>query len=398
MEIHYGSGSSFIEAVKKRSDTAVIGFAGAYSGGSNNAQYEQSLRHQFGNENTLIVPSASTKYAFREKTLSRRSFNSGDYYRQLATKAIDRFPTRDTFLIHCQSGGGTEGLAFTKALLENPDFHGKKIKLLFTGVPGFSEKASSGIGRTLEFLRRFLDVTKNRAEYQQYDLCPPPDEYYDYYRKHNPDTTTPRGEKVIYEDTPEERQKRRDRFYEHYLQFLSPEEKKKITQQVSGLDDAIRSLIASPDAHTKNHLKELLYQRGKLVFSIGGDRYYQHLAKQPEYKSVPDAGFDGTIVGVQYIMRLLSSVSNGMETTLSNLVALAKQKKKVIEFSFGVFEKDAIFGIQDIATAKKRLAENKLTEYVTDWLVMEGLSHESVDNSPQGIMKALTAVHTANQV
>lgn len=46
MEMLYGIGVPlpWFETLKPRSDTAIIGFAGAYAGGSNTAQYERMLK------------------------------------------------------------------------------------------------------------------------------------------------------------------------------------------------------------------------------------------------------------------------------------------------------------------------------------------------------------------
>lgn len=49
--------------------------------------------------------------------------------------------------------------------------------------------------------------------------------------------------------------------------------------------------------------------------------------------------------------------------------------------------------ITDVPTIKKRLAKTGVLDSVTDWLIMEGLSHDSVDNTPQGISRAIMKLY-----
>lgn len=394
MEQFYGSGSS--EALLPKSDTAIIGFAGAFAGGSNNAQYEQMLKTQFGNDNILAVPSVSSKYAFKENILSKKSYRSNEYYRSLATHAIERFPDKKTFLVHSHSGGGIEGLAFAKALLENDKFSAQTLKLLFTGIPGISEKGAGALGRIFDTLKRFADININRAKYQHFDLCPPPEEYYTYEKKQHHFTTMKNrpSTNVVYNDTPDTRKHRREKFYTQYMSFLPEPERKKISGQIAGLDASIKSVLTPTDSHTSQYIKELMHQRAKLIYSVAGDRYYnEYLAKKPEYRNVPSAGFDGAMVTAQYVIRLISSVATGLETHIADIKKLAVKKHKKINVSFGFFEKDKLMSSIDIPTIQHRLAKTDTTDTVTDWLIMEGLSHDSVDNSPQGIFGALNKLN-----
>ena len=333
METFYGIGTptSWSETLKPKSDTAIIGFAGAYAGGSNTAQYERMLENQFGSDNILAFPSVTSKYAFKEPVLSKTSFKTNDYYRVLARQAVDRFPSKDTFLIHCHSGGGIEGLAFIRALLEKNTFPAKNIKLLFTGVPGFAEKQSSVVGRTFEFFKRLIDSNINRAQYQHFDLCPPPEEYFIYENSlrqpHSPDQIL--SGDVVYHDTPSARKNRREKFYTQYMSFLPEAEKVKIAKQIKGLDTSIKSTLKAQDSNTQRYIKELMHQQAKLVYSIGGDRYYnEYLANKPEYKNVPNPGFDGTVVGALYLLRLFTSIAHGMEIQLAETLHLAEKNKR----------------------------------------------------------------------
>jgi len=49
--------------------------------------------------------------------------------------------------------------------------------------------------------------------------------------------------------------------------------------------------------------------------------------------------------------------------------------------------------VTDVPMMKKRLAKTGTLDSVTDWLIIEGLSHDSVDNSPQGISKAIIKLY-----
>lgn len=397
MEIRYGAGHPAPTEMRVRpSDTAVIGFAGAYAGGHNNAQYEQMLRDAFDQKNVLTVPSASSKYAFKNQMLSRKTYADESYYRKLADTAIERFSDKDTFLIHCHSGGSVEGIAFARALLAKDDFRVKKIHLVFSGAPGFAEKQAGKIGRMFEFLGKFIDSRIHVADDQQFDLCPPPEEYYDYLRMTKapePAGTEPAG-RVVYRDTPEKRKNRRETFYTKYMAFLPQDEKTAAARDIGIFDRTIMSELKFPDSDTEKRLKTLLHERAKIVYDIGGNRYYnEYLANKPEYKNVPAPGLDGTVVGAQYLLRLLAGVAHGLDSELLPLMTVAEQRKKDLKISFGQFEHDTISSIRDVPTIKDRLTRKNAIQAVDSWLLIEGLSHESIDNTPQGIGTALLALY-----
>lgn len=398
-EIFIGSSLRYPEAQKINPNVAVIGFSGAFAGGSNTSQYTDKLTSEFGDKNVLLVPSVSTKYAFDNGSkLSAKTYNNNEYYRALASTAIEKFSNHDTFLIHCQSGGGIEGLAFTRALLTNDRLRAKKIKLLFSGVPGFSEKNATSVGRAFTLLKNFIDMGIHREDYQHFDLCPPPEEYFTYIKNHQQQTFPKQtsGIDIVYKDTPATRGERRNTFYTKYTSFLQPQERQAVTEEIKTLDDSIKKSLARNDKKTEQDINRLLHQRAKRIFSIGGDRYYnEYLAHKPEYKNVPTHGLDGTIVGALYLTRLFASVGKGMETKLADIIQLAEKKHIKIDFSFGLFEKDKFMSLQDIPSATARLSKADITQNLSNWLVVEGLSHESVDNSPQGIFNAIMKLHAS---
>lgn len=113
------------------------------------------------------------------------------------------------------------------------------------------------------------------------------------------------------------------------MSFLPEAEKVKITKQIKGLDTSIKSTLKAQDSNTQQYIKELMHQRAKLVYSIGGDRYYnEYLANKPEYKNVPNPGFDGTVVATMYLLRLFTSIARGMETRLTEILQLAEKNKR----------------------------------------------------------------------
>lgn len=392
-EIFVGSSLAHPETKKMASSIAVIGFAGAFAGGSNNSQYKDSLSSRFGSENTFIVPSVSTKFAFHdEPRLSSKTYRNNEYYRTLASSAIDRFPNRDTFLIHCHSGGGIEGLAFTKAALENNKLRTKKIKLLFSGVPGFSETKTSQVGRAFDLLKNYISMGIHRADIQHFDLCPPPEEYFSYSKNNQPEIRTEQKPTVdiVYKDTPTTREQRRKTFYNKYMSFLTPHERQMATTEINALDNSIKEALADKNKTNTKQLNKLMHERANVVFSIGGDRYYnEYLANKPEFKNIPSNGLDGTLVGALYLIRLLSSAGKGMEKKLADVIQLAKKRSVNIDFSFGLFEKDDFISQTDIPSTTSRLTQAGVLDSLASWLVIEGLSHESVDNSPQGILSAI---------
>lgn len=379
------------ENLSKKTRTAVIGFAGFMSGGSNTAQYEAALKTQFGKENVLAFPSVSTKFAFGESGLSPKTYINKEYYKAMAAKAIKRFADHDTFLIHCQSGGGIEGLAFARALLENENFKAKKINFLFTGVPGFAEHQVGGLGRVFEFIGRFFTMGLKRAENQHFDLCPPPEEFYDYQKKKHPAKAIPSEKtETVYYNNPTNRQERREKFYDHYMDFLSSDERTAKTKDLTDLDKSIKATILGNDKEKDRDLKELMKKRAGLVFKIGGDRYYnEYVAHLPEYKNIPDRGLDGKVVGAVYIARVLCSVAKGMEKRLGKVLKLAQKKGVEANFALGVLENDTITKITDIPYIKERFNKAGVLDDLISYLIIEGLSHESIDNSAQGILEAL---------
>lgn len=389
------------EIISKK-PTACVVFPGFMAGGPNAERQKQAVEAEFGVDNVLTFASASTKFSAVGAELTPTTFSprldrvgrlitrlhlkkqeerKTNYYDQLATKIAEKFKDVSSIVFALHSGGGVEGIETMKALLKRPDFHDKKIDMLLTSVPGMVEATSVGPIRALDFAVRFVKMGALRVQNQHFDLYPPPEEYYARPQEQKSEEGNSQYQ-VVYKDNADTRQARRERFFTDFVEKGTENE---VRNTLTEKDKNIVTAIKSKD---KKALDAAMKERAKYVFEIG-DTYYKNKSQEERFQVSTE--YNASIIGAIYMLRAISSVWTGIENKMADLMTKAKQNDVEINFTVGVFEKDEIIKLKDLSNLEKRLDKAGLQDAVTVF-GMEALSHESIDNFPQGGMAAIRAI------
>jgi hypothetical protein len=392
----------------------LIYIAPALTGGPNNENTTNAIMHEFGEENAIVINSVSTRFAGERKgiKLTVRNYFQNKYYDQLADQAIEKFQDKEDINIFCASGGGEESLRLANALLKRTEMKGKKIHLLYFGIPGFVEKGQ-GVLRLPDFVKRLTTMYfLQRQLNQQSDFYPLPDEFFKLYPENKfPEDQVKSGSvQIFYEDNEAKREERRQRFFNHYFAGRSDEDKKSANEVLNKYDDQIKTLLhqiqelqnQDEKAKAEKDLESLVKQRAKFVFTEG-NKWYVDKAQQYEeehkgqLKDLPkreqmtkqfSEQFKGLIITSIYFARIAKSVSVGVEKELAKLIRQSKEKQITVDVSFIFAGRDQILKTSDIENMEGRIEEAGIQDAIISRIFLAGLSHEAMDNNAPNFVAA----------
>jgi hypothetical protein len=284
----------------------------------------------------------------------------------MAKDIIAKSPTNLNIIAH--SFGSYETLDLVKELLKQ-NYQGT-IQVEFIGTPGL---LNQGFPALIKFGKRVSEMARQVTINEQHVFYPLPDVFYrDDKRK---DSTA-----IVWSDTDQERQKRREKFKQNLLKTVPETEKREkiITelelidkQLVDKTDDKLYETLLAERIEILAPLLQDVF-RGKHLEESEHRAFLEYYGENPE-NLTSNLGFLAQTLG--YCGGIFKRIYKGLNKEISLLHNQAEKAKVKLNFGFVTLENDTIIKQEDL--------QNLNIEDLTNFGFIEQLAHSSIGYYPE---------------
>ncbi|MCR4329180.1 MAG: hypothetical protein NUV65_01385 [Candidatus Roizmanbacteria bacterium] len=356
-------------------------FLPGFSGGGRSLTAIRSHLHtEFGN-NVFVPSSISTNVSVKAGEVDLT-----DHSRVLGhTIATGAHNTNIHIVAH--SLGSVENALILDALLDDPDWSGKEIKLTFMAGLGFAENGMSGISQTAY---RVFEMVNNVTAVEQHMAYPLPEAYYSVNPPEDPEDSEI---ETIFTDSPEQRFQRRA-WFEKQLEIMEPDMKDDILTNLANIDGMIAMAITE---NNDEELNDALSQREKILKSLIQLFFDEKNISEElhgKYRDLYGETKDNLATTIQYytaalafFARTASIVNEGMYTKLRELIEKAEARGVDIKIDFALLERDFIVQESDILMIREGFEEAGISDNLGQFSFLQQYAHASIAYMPDVLGK-----------
>jgi hypothetical protein len=333
----------------------------------------------------MFVPSSiSTRESFKndEKSL-------GDHYRNLTQEILQNAGNKD-LTFYCHSLGCLEVNDVLQLMSNDERAKGKNIQIVLMAAPQSAEYGFKSLGN---FVEKTQDFLKNVTVYEQHIAYPLPEAMYEDV-KDDKEASEFLG---VVKDTPEKRQKRKQKFASNLKKIVPIDEDRnnveKRLEQIdesllkNDVDDVEKQALYDERIKILHPLIEQLFQGN----NFDDAEVHEMMEKYRELSSDLSTPLRYKANFALYMGKAMDDVMYGSVNNLIDTAEKMKEKDIKASFAFALMEQDVYIKKEDIEKIKVQFDEKNAKEMLSGFFFMEKLAHSSIgyDSDPLVELRAL---------